>query len=139
MRNPSKYSSLKFSASIEVCEPLMKLIAAKQHDYPYESLNDQLKAISNIQQQWRQQTLQMADALKWTLTTLSRRSMGLASQKGPSNWLTSLPIEEHGFCLHKGTFKDALALRYGRSPSNIPVYCECGSTFTVEHVLSCPN
>ena len=32
---------------------------------------------------------------------------------------------------------DALALRYGWSPSNVPLHCECGATFTVEHVLSC--
>ena len=65
--------------------------------------------------------------------------MDSASEKGASNWLTSLPIEEHGFCLHKGAFKDALALRYGWSPSIIPLHCECGSAFTVEHVMSCPR
>lgn len=63
--------------------------------------------------------------------------MVLASEKGVSNWLTSLPIEEFGFCLHKGAFKDALALRYGWLPSNAPLHCVCGSTFSVEHVLSC--
>ena len=81
----------------------------------------------------------MADALKSTLPTLSRWSMDFASEKGASNWLTSLPIEEHGFCLHKGAFKDALALRYGWSPSNIPLHCECRSALTIEHVLSCPR
>ena len=64
--------------------------------------------------------------------------MDLASEKGTSNWLTSLPIED-GFCLHKGAFKDALALRYGWSPSSIPLHCECESAITVEHVLSCPR
>jgi len=33
-------------------------------------------------------------------------------EKGASNWLTVL-IEEFGFTLHKGAFRDALALRYG--------------------------
>ncbi len=62
-----------------------------------------------------------------------------ASERGASNWLTSLPIEEFGFCLHKGAFKDALALRYGWTPSGIPLSCDCGSAFTVEHALSCPR
>lgn len=65
--------------------------------------------------------------------------MDLASEKGASNWLTSLPIEEYGFCLHKGAFLDALALRYGWLPSNIPLFCVCGSALTVENVLSCPR
>jgi len=65
--------------------------------------------------------------------------MDLASEKGASSWLTSLPIEEYGFCLHKGAFRDALALRYGWSPQQTPMYCVCGASFTVEHALSCPR
>ena len=65
--------------------------------------------------------------------------MDLASEKGASSWLTSLPIEEYGFCLHKGAFRDALALRYGWSPQQTPMYCVCGASLTVEHALSCPR
>ena len=59
--------------------------------------------------------------------------MELASKKGASSWLTSLPH----FTLHKGAFRDALALRYGWLPSNTPTYCDYGSKFTIEHCLSC--
>ena len=65
--------------------------------------------------------------------------MDLASEKGASNWLTTLPIQEFGFSLHKGAFADALALRYRWTPTRIPVSCVCGSSFTVEHVLSWPR
>ncbi len=41
------------------------------------------------------------------------KAMDLASQPGASSWLISLPIKEHDFCLHKGAFVDAMALRYG--------------------------
>ena len=61
--------------------------------------------------------------------------MDLAQEKGASSWLTSLPIEEFGFSLHKGAFWDALALRYGWPPLNLPVHC----TFSVQHALSCPK
>ena len=50
---------------------------------------------------------------------------------------STLPIREHGFALHKGAFRDALALRYGWIPKEIPVECTCGKSFTVEHALSC--
>ena len=49
----------------------------------------------------------------------------------------SLPIEEYGFCLHKSAFVDVLALRYGWTPSRTPTKCVCGSSFKVDHLLSC--
>ena len=67
------------------------------------------------------------------------KAMDLASQPGASSWLTSLPIKEHGFSLHKGAFFDALALRYGWAPTKTPTHCACGATFAVDHLLSCPR
>ena len=59
-----------------------------------------------------------------------------ASVKGASSWLTTLPQQEHGFSLHKSAFLDALALRYGlRAPS----LCTRRSSFSVEHIFSCPK
>ena len=66
-------------------------------------------------------------------------SVDLAQEKGASTWLTSLPLEEFGFSLHKGAFRDALALRYGWMPLNTPTNCACGTHFSVEHSLSCPK
>ncbi len=63
--------------------------------------------------------------------------MDLAEEKGASTWLTSLPIDEFGFALHKGTFHGALALRYDWQPMRTPSSCDCGSKFTIEHALSC--
>ena len=65
--------------------------------------------------------------------------MDLAQEKGASSWPSALPHEEFGFTLHKGAFRDALALRYGWLPSNTPTSCVCGASFTVEHALSCPK
>ena len=41
--------------------------------------------------------------------------------------------------LHKGTFGNALALRYRWTPANLPTHCACGVSMSVEHVLSCPK
>ena len=65
-----------------------------------------------------------------------QRAMELASVKGASNWLATLPLNEHGFALHKSTFQDALALRYGWPPLCTPTLCACGASFSVDHVLS---
>ena len=56
-----------------------------------------------------------------------------------ASWLTALPLEEHGFTLHKSAFRDALALRYGWAPLHIPSHCVCGCPFSVHHALSCPR
>ena len=39
--------------------------------------------------------------------------------------------------LHKGAFRDALALRYGWRPTGMPSLCACGKANGVEQALSC--
>ena len=65
--------------------------------------------------------------------------MDLNDEKGASSWLTVLPLEEHHFALHKQAFRDALALRYGWQPAQLPANCSCGQSFSVQHALSCPK
>ena len=48
-----------------------------------------------------------------------------------------MPVEEHGFALHKGAFRDAMALRYGWRPQGMPSTCICGKQNDVSHALSC--
>ena len=54
-----------------------------------------------------------ADRIRKELEPSSQRLVDCASEPGASAWLTALPNEEHGFCLSKGSFRDALSLRYG--------------------------
>ena len=56
------------------------------------------------------------------------------AEKGASNWLTTLPIDKHGFSLHKGAFRDALSLRYS---SHLPSHCVCRKMFSVEQAMNC--
>ena len=51
--------------------------------------------------------------------------------------MTHLLINEHGLNLHKGAFRDALALRYGWQPADIPAERFYGKAFSVQHALSC--
>ncbi len=78
-----------------------------------------------------------ASQIKSALNDPLKHAMNLAQEKGASTWLTSLPINEHGFTLHKAAFRDALALRYGWLPGSCPTNCACGKQFSVEHALSC--
>ena len=74
-----------------------------------------------------------------TLPETIGRAAKIVSDKGASNWLTAVPLERHGFVLHKGAFRDALCLRYGWMPERLPTKYECGSAFSINHALNCPN
>ena len=60
----------------------------------------------------------------------------LAKEKGASLWLS---IDDHGFSLHKGAFRDALCLRYGWPLPSTPTKCNCGSAFSANHAMICPK
>ena len=62
--------------------------------------------------------------------------MELSKEKGASTWLSSLPIDDHGFALHKSAFREALSLRYGWSLQNPPSHCTCGHPFNIDHALT---
>ena len=121
-----------------VTKPLYNLILQKKTHYPLSVIEAQIQAKKQIHQSKQQQTQDTAASLLPQLSESSQRSMVFTQEKGASSWLTTLPISEHGFALHKGAFRDALALRYGWDPPNTPSHCICGKSFTVEHALSCP-
>ena len=85
----------------------------------------------------RHRCQEQADAIHHQLSEKLQKAVELAKQKSASSWLTTLPLTEHGFALHKAAFHDALALRYGWLPNNMPSTCDCGKPFSVEHALSC--
>ena len=65
------------------------------------------------------------------------KALEVATQKGASSWLTALPLQEHNYVLNKSEFRDALALRYGWKPKNLPQKCACGAQNSVTHCLDC--
>ena len=75
--------------------------------------------------------------IKNSLTLKTQRAVELASEKGASNWLTVIPIDEMGFTLNKGEFRDALKLRYDWGIANKPSICVCGDVFNVDHAMVC--
>ena len=66
-----------------------------------------------------------------------KRLVKISTEKGVSNWLTMLPITEHGFELSKQQFWDSVSLQYGWKITNLPIFCPCGSKFNIQHSMSC--
>ena len=98
-----------------------------------------MSAKAEIQSLRRQQATQAMDKLKSDLPEVLKRSIELASEREASSWLTTLPIADFGFKLHKGAFRKAIALRYGWPLSRTPSNCECGTKFTIQHGFTCPR
>jgi len=58
-------------------------------------------------------------------------------EKGSSSFLTSPPIEQHGFVLDKGIFIGTLCLCYGWTPPRLPAHCVCDRDLSTSHAFSC--
>ena len=54
------------------------------------------------------------------LPELNLRSVNQAKEKGASSWLSVLPLKDERFSLHKGEFRDALAIKYNGTIKNLP-------------------
>ena len=104
---------------------------------PLDCADAQLDAKRAAQKLHHDCAKEAATSLRDTVTSSLQCAMDLTQEKGASSWLASLPLEDFGFSLHKGAFRDAIALQYGWQPSHSPSSCACGSNFSVEHALSC--
>ena len=136
LANPATLSSPSFQALGLLTKPLVDLIRSQETNQTVnpETTSDIKKSIMRLN---RLRHIQQADSVQNHLTLGLKRSVELAKEKGASSWLSVLPLEEHGFYLHKGEFRDALCLRYGWQLNNIPQTCKCGTQFTVDHAMMC--
>ena len=139
LANPASCSNFQHQDSLKITRSLVDLILSQSTEYPYEVLTDQITAKNDIKSSRRRLSEDAADELRNSLPPPLQRAMDLSMEKGASSWLTVLPLEEHHFSLHKQAFRDALALRYGWLPSQVPPNCPCGHPFSTQHVLSCPK
>ena len=134
---PSITATQELHSSQLVTSTLCEHILSQDPEYGYEVISKQLEAKTQVRQENHVRNTTEAEELRDLLSDPLRRAVDLAKEKGSSTWLTALPLAEHGFALHKMAFHDALALRYGWTPSEMPSMCVCGGKFTVEHALSC--
>ena len=137
--NPTADAASHHDASIKITAPLTALIMEQSHRYPNTTKAEQIRIKKESVKARKHCQSQAAAELKDKLPSTMQRAMNLSTEKGGSSRLSTLPISEHGFALHKSAFRDALCLRYGWYPSNLPLQCSCGKQFTVEHALSCPH
>ena len=137
--NPCDASAFQFAASQRVTGPLVSLILEQDSQFTVDVLNEQLALKREIHLENHCRTKNLAASLHPLLPAELQRARELACLKSASSWLTVLPLDEHGFSLHKGDFRDAVCLRYGWPLPHLPMECVCGTSFTVEHAFTCPH
>ena len=137
--NPQEECTREYAASCLLSGPLTKLILQQEGCMPPSIYAEQKQAKTAISQQKTVHITEATEKVLGEVQAEQRRTIELASEKGASSWLTTLPIEEHGFHLSKTAFWDAIHLRYGWRPEKLPDKCVCGVQFSVEHALTCPR
>ena len=137
IRLPSRHADREHQNSKFITQPLGNRILEQNSEYDYDTLSQQKQKRAELSRVNRQRIQSDADNILQQLPEQLQRAVDLARRKGSSSWLTTLPLTEHGFALHKAAFHDALALRYSWVPNNMPSTCDCGKHFSVEHALSC--
>ena len=114
--SPTAVPSSEYNASHNISTPRKDLILQQYLKYPPECLEVQLEAKREARKQNCEKAKISATRLRAILPHSLQRAMDLKQEKGSSSWLTALPLEEFGFIMHKGAFRDAIALRYAWLP-----------------------
>ena len=110
---PNSLSSVEYSASLYITASLRSLILSQDFNY---SADIQCSLFFRKKEIKQSKCINFSAISKELLSKLSpslQKAVSLAQEKGASSWLVALPVQEHGFSLHKTAFHDALALRYG--------------------------
>ena len=122
--------------SSEISRPFTEQILHQRGDPMCAQVQQQ--SVKKYWQKKRREHQQVkATELSDTLPSSLCSSVTVASERGASAWLTALPLECYGFALHKGAFRDALALRYGWPLKYTSEQCACGTAFSADHALTC--
>ena len=116
--------------------PLVSLIVIQsQNRLPEEPTSMELK--NGIIGQRETRLKQQVETIDEKLSPEMIKTITQAQDKGASNWLNVLTLEEEGYALTKEEFWDSLALRNNRLIPGLPSFCPCGQMFSTFHSLEC--
>ena len=132
IRNPSETTTTHRTSSLQVTGPIVDLILEQHHgdnggqDHLQEALADQRVAISSAKRIKAEEERRAHLAICDWLSPPLRSAVDLATDDVASSWLSARPLQEHGFALHMGAFRDAIAQRYAvRLGTNQPAVALC--------------
>ena len=124
-------------ASLKISSPLIASIR-KFTEEPADLVHlAQRKLKAEVHQSNNRDIARYANGIKSILPQKIQASVQQCCEDGASTWLTTIPVKEYGFNLHKQAFRDALCLRYGWPITRTPSHCACGTPFSIDHAFTC--
>ena len=105
--NPVQQATKQHTISHNITAPLVNQISEQSTVFSMEALEEQYRAKCIAVQDGRRALASYAEDLYATLPNSLKKAVEIAKESGASTWLTALPMEDHGFTLHKGAFRDA--------------------------------
>ena len=125
-----------FCSSEKVVAPLTDKIVKQVTCAPL-LLEETTKLKAEVKVQMRFHEKEKLEVIHKQLPKNHQRLLECAQEKGASNWITAMPLEEYDYFLHKGDFRDVQCLRYGWNLNNLPARCACGDSMSVDHAFVC--
>ena len=135
LRKVGENCAESFAASIKITQPLINEILNQSDCVPHAE--DVSKAKLEAVKEMEAYQTEKSAAIKMSQSQETQRNLEQLSEPGASSWLGAMPSREHGFCLTKSEFQDALCLRYKKPIKNLPSKCPCGAPFDVTHAMNC--
>ena len=134
---PTQYSNSQYQASLAITRHFVDCILNGERELPYEVMERQMELVDEHSSKRANEVKLRVLSVRERLDGDHQRLMDVACELGVSVWLSALPLKEFGFNLHKSSFRNAICIRYGWQPPQLPSVCICGKTFNVDHALSC--
>ena len=135
---PTEDADFEYGNSLLMTEQLTEAIYLQKSRLELDE--DGLKKVrSEVRTRKSERYVHLKEHLKDRVSESEFKMMELASERGASVWLTTLPIKEFGFRLNKQQFVDALSMRYNLPLQNVPRVCVCGDEYSISHCLTCKN
>ena len=131
----SEIAQSQYESSKRITLPLVTIMITQGNELPNK--NEVLEIKQRIRKENDTKITERTLKVEQNQTPHTLKALHDAKMPGASSWLSVLPLEEFGFTLNKGEFRDALNLRYGRSLKGLPQTCPCGQPFNVTHALNC--
>ena len=95
---------------------------------------DALKKKLELEKNMKDESLALIDSFPDPVRRCIKRKIEFQC----SGWLSVIPVEGNHFDMSPNEFRDRLALRYGRTPIDLPTHCDAdGEVFSVNHALNC--
>ena len=106
IRNPTEIAGQEFLNSTTVTKTLVHSILGEANFNLIETKTEQEAVRKSVHQTNKKAKEEKLEETLKSLSDTTQRAVSLAQEKGASSWINTLPIEDHGFALHKGAFRD---------------------------------